>query len=285
MILAAGCARVAPAGVIQSAGPVPTAAPLAIGDDGTPAGAMLAHLLAQAIIVKGREATVVRSGGDWQAALADGSLAALPVYAATVWAGLSPGEAPPAPDALVTEVASLVAPEVDALAWAKVDGGLVWLVTGDTAAKGITGLDRVSKWSRGKVAAVPKLAVSRADGLPGVRAVYGAEFTVGEVEDPLVRAAGLTSGTAAVAAFRRTDFTGASGLVALEDPDHLGVADPLVILLDSALADAEPNVVLAMDAVAEVLTTEALLDLQQRVASGSQVPVVAKNWLVESGLA
>lgn len=281
----AGCARVAPAGARPSPSPTPTAPPLAFGDDGTAAGAMLAHLLARAVPAGGRAASVVQSGEDWQAALGDGTLAALPAYAATLWAGLSDAGEPPTADQVVTDVADLVAPEVSTLAVPKVDGGLVWLVTQKTADAGLTGLDRIGPWSKGKVVAVPNLAVSRGDGVPGLQAVYGASFTVVEVEDPLERAARLTSGAAGVAAFRRAEYTGASGLVALEDPDQFAVADPLVILLHAALADAEPDAVLAFDAVAKALTTDTLIDLQAKVAAGADRAEVAKAWLAEHGLA
>lgn len=285
-LLATGCARVQPAAMSGPPQPTPTAASaLVIGSDGTPAGTMLSETLVQALLASGREASATPVGADWQAALGDGSLAALPAYAGTLWADLSDDDEPPVAGRLVSEAASLVAPEVSMLAASAVDGGLVWLVTRRTAKAGITGLDRLAKWSKGKTAAVPALALSRADGVPGLKAAYGADFDVTEVEDAIARAAQLVDGQVDVAAFRRTEYTAASGLVALSDPDELGTADPVVFLLHAELADAEPEAVLIMESVAELLNTDRLLDLQAKVVRGEPADAVAKAWLRQNGLA
>lgn len=285
-IAVAGCARVQPTLVTESpVAPTQAVGPLRIGSDRTPAGVMLAQLLAEALLAGSRAASVADVGDDWQASLADGSLAATPAYAATIWAQLSSAEDPPAPESMLTEVAGLVAPEVSTLAATGVDGGLVWLVTERTAKAGITSLDRIAGWSKGKVAAIPALAAARADGVPGIRGLYHGAFRLARLEDPAQRAAQLVGGQVALAAFRRTDYTGATHLVALEDPDVLGVADPLVVLLDAAMAEADPEAVLAMHGVTEILTTRMLIDLQARVAAGAVARDVARQWLVVNGLA
>ncbi len=92
---------------------------------------------------------------------------------------------------------------------AGVDGSLMWVVAESTATAGHhdAGSDR-RPGRRGKVAAVPEFAVSRADGLPGLKTVYGASFTVAKTESPRERAAALTTGRAAIAAFRRSEYIG-----------------------------------------------------------------------------
>ncbi len=281
----AGCARVPPAGVSGRATPSSGPAPLAVGSDGTLAGVLLAHLVAQALVTGGREAAVTAAEADWLASLGDGSLAAVPDYAATLWAELSDADEPPAARAVVTDVATLVAPEVSALAAEAVDGSLVWLVTPATAKAGITSLNRLTGWADGKAAAVPDLALSRADGVPGLKAVYGADLVPRTVADPAERAALVAGGTAAIGAFRRTEYTGVAGLVALDDPDQLGAPDPLVLLLHAGLADSEPDAVLALDELARALRTETLLDLQAKVAGGARPAEVARAWLGEAGVA
>jgi len=285
-LLAAGCARVPPPEAsLSPASTAPAAAPLTIGQDATPAGAMLAQLIVGALMAKGRGAAVAAQGKDWQAALGHGDLSALPAYAGTVWASLSKDDEPPAAKDLLGEVAGLLAPDVSALPMPGVDGSLVWRVTADTARDGITSLARLRDWSEGKVAAVPKLAVSRADGVPGLKTVYGARFELLKVDDPVQRASLLTGGTAVIAAFRQTEYTGASGLVDLVDVEKLTVADPGLVLVNTALTDAEPEQVLTVDAVAQALTTDMLLDLQAQVAAGGTVADVATRWLKEQGLA
>lgn len=287
MLLAAGCARVPPPGVSPApASPTtPVAEPLVIGADATPAGALLAQLMVSALAAKGRDAATVTLDADWQAALGHGDLAAVPGFGATLWAALSQkGETPAAADVL-PELAKLVSPEIGVLPAPGVDGGLVWLVTPQTAADGIASLSRIGSWSKGKRAAVPGLALTRGDGVPGLKAVYGARFAVDEVEDPVERGTRLTGGEAALAAFRKTEYTGASGLVALVDPDELATPDPGVLLVNSALADAEPDYVLVMDAVAQAITTDDLLDLQAQVVAGGSVADVSARWLKDNGLA
>lgn len=276
----------APPGVGESAASTSTpAGPLSIGTEDSPAAAMMAQLLVRAVAATGRSARVDAFGDAWQAALGAGELAVQPAYAGTLWASLSErGDPPPAAD-VAGEVAGLVAPEVSLLSAAKVDGTLVWLVTEATANAGITDLAGIAKWSRGKVAAIPGYALSRGDGVPGLKAVYGAGFTVSQVEDARERAASLLSGKVGIAAFRRTDYTGATGLFELADSDTIAEADPAVFLVSSKLVDAEPDQVLAIVAVAEKLTTDALLRLQAQVAAGGIAADVADAWLKEQGLA
>jgi glycine betaine/choline ABC-type transport system substrate-binding protein len=287
-LLAAGCARVPPPGTVPSVPTPPTAPaapPLAVGTDGTPAGDMLAELLAGSLRAKGRQATVQPAGLDWRAALASGDLAAVPGFAGTLWDGLSGKDEPPATGDLLADLAELVSPEVGVFSAPGLDGGLVWLVTTATAGKGITSLSRVASWSRGRRAAIPSLARSRGDGVPGLRTVYRAVFAYDVVEAPPERAARLAGGQAAVAAFRRTEYTGTPGLVALVDPEKLGAADPGVVLVNNSVADAEPDHVLALDAVARAITTDSLLDLQAQVAAGGTPSGVADRWLQEQGIA
>lgn len=284
-IAVAGCARVPPGTAVVTPSATPSAAPtLRIGHGGSPAGELLARLLAEALVADGGSASAVPFGEDWRAPLGHGDLAAVPAFAATLWAGLSKADEPPSPKRLLNEVAALVAPEISVLRMPALDARLVWLVTGATAEAGITSLSRVGSWSPGRTAAVPPFAVSRADGIPGLRAVYGARFSVAQVADPVERALRLTSGAAEIAAFRRTEYTGASGLVELVDTERLAVADPGIVLVNTTLTDTQPERVLAMDAVAQAVTTEHLLVLQARVAAGGDPGDVAREWLDTHGL-
>lgn len=285
-LLAAGCARVPPPGAPGSPVPSsPTTTPLAIGQDGTPAGAMLAQLVLGALAAKGRQAAVADLAKGWQAALSHGDLSLLPAYAGTLWSALSKEDEPPSAKKLLGEVAGLLAPDVSVLPLPDIDGSLVWRVTADTASEGITSLARIRDWSVGRVAVVPKLALSRGDGIPGLRTVYGAQFEVLKVEDPVQRASLLTNGNAAIAVFRQTEYASASGLVDLVDVEKLTMPDPGVVLVNTALTNAEPDHVLAVDAVAQAITTDMLLDLQAQVAAGGTVPEVAGRWLKDQGLA
>lgn len=285
-LLATGCARVQPPALTATPQPsTPTAVPFVIGSDDTPAGAMLAELVVVALAASGRTASTTAVDSDWQAALGDGGLSVVPAYARTVWAELSGDAEPPAADALLSATASLLAPEVSTLAASGVDASLAWMVTSATAADGITSLDHLEKWSKGKTAAVPVAALSRADGVPGLKTAYGTSFTIAKVEDPVSRATQLLDGQVDIAAFRRTEYTRASGLVTLADPDELGAPDPLVFLLNAGLGESDPDAVLIVNSLAQLLNTNRLIGLQSKVMSGQDRSAVATAWLQLNGLA
>lgn len=284
-LLAAGCARVPPPELSGAGAATPAElGPLLIGTEDSPPTALMAQLLVRALAAKGRTARTDVFGDAWQAALGAGESAAKPAYAGTLWASLGTGGDTPAAADLAGEVAALVSPEVSILSAGGVDGSLMWVVTESTSVAGITTLDQISKWSKGRVAAVPEFAVSRADGLPGLRSAYGASFTVARTESPRERAAALTTGRAAIAAFRRSEYCG-TGLYELADTNKIELADPAVILVSSQLVDTEPDQVLAMEALAAKLTTSPLLDFQAKVAGGASAPDILDAWLKAVGLA
>ena len=190
----------------------------------------------------------------------------------------------PAATDLAGDVAALVSPEVSVISVPGVDGSLMWVVAESTALTGISTLDQIAKWSKGKVAVVPELALSRADGLPGLEAAYGASFAVAKTDSPRERAAALTTGRAAIAAFRRSEFSG-TGLYELADSNKIELPDPAVFLVSSKLVDAEPDQVLAMEALAAKLSTGSLLDFQAKLAGGASAVAVLDWWLKAEGLA
>jgi glycine betaine/choline ABC-type transport system substrate-binding protein len=286
-LLATGCARVPPSGVTppSSATPTPTVAPLTLGKDETLAGAVFAQVLASALAASGRRAAVTQTQDGWRAALGHGDLAAVPGYARTLWSVLSAKGEPPAADDLLPDLAALLEPDIGLLRVPGVDASLVWLVTARTAGQGIGSLSRLSGWSRGRRAAIPPIARSRDDGVPALRGVYHAQFTYDDVADPVERAALLTRGDVAAAAFRRTEYTGAASLVALVDTEEVAQPDPGVVLVSQKLSDAEPDRVLLLNDVAQALTTDVLVELQAHVVAGGSVDEVAVGWLKEQGFA
>ncbi len=283
-LLAAGCARVPPPAVAGAGLATPARlGPLLIGTEDSPLTALMAQLLVRVLAARGRPARTELFGDAWQAALGAGESAAKPAFAGTLWASLGSGGETPAAADLAGEVAALVSPEVSVLSAGGVDGSLRWVVAESTATAGLTTLDQISTWSRGKVAAVPEFAVSRADGLPGLKTVYGASFTVAKTEGARERAAALTTGRAAIAVFRRSEYIG-TGLHELTDTNRIELPDPAVILVSSKLVEAEPDQVLAMEALAAKLTTDPLLAFQAKVAGGASASDVLDAWLRSEGL-
>lgn len=286
-LLLAGCAQARPSdpGSATAAGSATASAvPLQVGSDGTAAMSMVAALLSQALSAKGHAAATATAADDWLAALGDGTLDFLPAFAATTWAAMAGADEPPEPDQLLSSLADLVQPQASVLSAGQVDGTLRWYVTEATAASGITSLEQLAAWSKGRKLAAARMAKDRADGIPGLEAVYRTHFTVTVVDDPLRRAAMLADGRVAVAAFRACDYTGAT-LVKLDDPDQVATADQLAVLLDAGLADSDPDAVLVVQALTQALTTAQLVTLQSQVAKGGAADQVAHSWLVAKGLA
>ncbi len=267
-----GCAQVKPGdGAAPSANSTPSA--VQIGVDSTKVGSVIGDLLGGAV---GR-AKAQPLDTDWLSILGGGSLAAAVVYGGTVWAELSPSDDPPAD--LVKELAGLVDPEVKVMNPGKADGSMVWMAA---ASAGIKSMDGIAAWSKGKLAAIPEFANSRADGLPGINTIYGANFTAVVENDPIARAQLVTSGKAGVGVFRATEDLSGAQLVTLSDPDKMIAADPLVLLVNSAFAQNDPDTVLKLNAVITKLTNVDLISLQQQVAHGRTDAVA--NWLRSNGL-
>jgi len=283
-LLAAGCARVTASSVGAGLATPAGSRELVIGTEESPPVSLMAQLLVRTLAAKGLAARIDAFGDAWQAALGAGESAAEPSYAGTLWASLGSGGDPPAAADLVGGVAELLSPEVSVVSAAGVDGSLVWVVAESTASSGITTLDKIAAWSKGKLAAIPEFAVSRADGLPGLKEAYGASFTGARMASPHERAAALTTGRAAIAAFRRSEYTG-TGLFELTDSNRIGLPDPAVILVSSELVDAEPDAVLAMEALAAKLSTGPLLEFQAKLAGGASADAVLDAWLKAEGLA
>lgn len=284
-IAAAGCARVPPPGLASPGGSAAPSVPWVIGNGVGSDLDLLGALIGQALGAGGRNYSTVVVGEEWQASLGHGDVSLLPAFGATRWAELSKEAEPPAAADVVPELAGLLEPDVSVLEVPGVDGSLVWMVTQETAHDGITSLSRIKAWSDGKTAAVPDFVENRDDGIPGLEAVYGAEFDVEVVVEAERREALLLSGEAAIGAFRRTEYLSESGLVELVDVEKLTLADPAVVLLNTALTEAEPDQVLLIDRVVKAVTTDVLINLQAQVAEGGAPSDVALSWLKEQGLA
>lgn len=277
-ILLAGCAKAQPSVESPSgeSSPTSTEPVVAVGAEQSASGAMIAGLL---IATLNLPAVAPAAGNDWLAGLGKGELDALAAYAGTTWSSVSDDDEPT--DDLMSELASVLAPEVSVLAPGKTDGGLVWMAA---ASSGMKSLETLPAWSKGKAAAVPGMALLRSDGLTAVNTIYRTGFTAITENDPLVRAQMVASGRAGIGAFRRTDYLGGAALVELADPDKVGTADPLTLLVNTTFAENSPDQVLALNAVVQALDNAELNAMQRRVAEGSQVAEVAKQWLVSKGL-
>jgi hypothetical protein len=245
----------------------------------TATGALLGALLVGAAAKLGTPATARPLASGVATALQNGTVVAAPVWASTLWAELSDDEE--LPEDVLGELAGLLEPSVSVLSPGLVDGGLVWMAA---ASSGQKSLEDLAEWSKGKAAAVPAMAIERSDGLGALNAIYRTNFHALTLDDPVARAAAVSSGQAAVGVFRRTEYLGGAALVELIDPDQMCTADQLVLLASAAFAEASPKQVLAMNTVVQTLGTDQVVALAGQVAQGVAVADVAHSWLASHQL-
>lgn len=126
---------------------------------------------------------------------------------------------------------------------------------------------------------------TRSDGVPGLKAKYGVSFGTFKTLDsggPLT-VAGLKNGQVDAADLFTTDPSiEANKFVVLEDPQNLYNAQNVLPLINAK--KATPTVTAALDAVSAKLTTENLLDLNSKVAAGTDPAAVAQTWLKSQNL-
>lgn len=287
VLASAGCARVAPSAV-GAASATPTAAPLLVGSDGSVVSDALATLCVGALVSSGVPATTTVVGvADVVPSVESGAVSVFPVFAATTLSGLSTGDEPVAPDEVVANLATLLDPGIAVIRPSRVDGHLVYAVSQKTARAGITSLSDLSDLSAPAAVATlvgPTWLDDAPDGTPGLKAVYQATFaSVQAVADPAERTRMLTSGEALVAAYRAPELADNPALSRLADPELLILPDPQVVLVTSSVAGDE-DVVLALDAFQEALTTEGLAGVVAQIIGGSSPTAAAGAWLRAAGL-
>jgi hypothetical protein len=274
-LVLAGCARVQPDdGAQQTASPTPSG-PI-VGVDTTAVGTVIGALLTGSLNLA---ATTQPLGADWTTPLGKGAWSAAVVYSATPWSELSDSE--DTPSEVLSELAGLVAPDISVLNPGVSDGALVWMVP---TTAGVTSLDGLAAWSAGKVAVVPAFALERADGLPGLNAIYQTTFTSVTEDDPIARARAVASGQAAIGAFRRTEYFGDASLLELADPEKMSGPDVVTLLVNSTFANDHADLADQFMKVIQSLTTADLVALQKQVVAGSQLADVAHAWLVAEGV-
>ena len=272
-----GCGLVSPVETDDPVEPLPT---IEIGSDGSPASELIAAL--QVAALQAGNEPAVGAGvapGTEILALADNSPMAMPLFAGTQLEELSDDPLPMDAASTIADLATAVAPDVSLLKNSKLDGGLVWATTPET---GLTSLTELADLPAGAAVVAPGFAMRSA--VPTLRAAYGADPEVEEMDDPSERVAALTGGDAVVALFRRTESVELDGLVQLEDPVGVLTPDPLVVAVSAEFADQRPDAVLVLDAVHAALHQEAWAELVAAASADGLEPAIA-GWLQTRRLA
>jgi osmoprotectant transport system substrate-binding protein len=126
----------------------------------------------------------------------------------------------------------------------------------------------------------------RVDGIPGLAKSYNVTFQSFKALDaggPLTINALKNGQIDAGDIFTTDPSIDANGFVVLEDPKNLYAAQNVLPLINKT--KATPGVTKALKAVSDVITTDDLISLNEKVITDKQDPAaVAKEWLTSKGL-
>jgi len=124
---------------------------------------------------------------------------------------------------------------------------------------------------------------TRPDGVPGLETKYGVVFgefrgadisaVIDDLKNNQIDAADLYTTDPAIKA---------NNFVTLEDPENLSAAQNVLPLIKAD--KSTPAIEEALNAVSAKLTTDVLIDLNTKVAAGTDSATVAKDWLTSQGL-
>jgi hypothetical protein len=201
-------------------------------------------------------------------------------FATTLLQDLRSGQELPAPNELLQELATAIQDSAALLGTSPLDGKIVWVVNPDSTLKSLADLQQWSAKATKQVA-VPTFVGPRSDGIPSLTVVYAASVEAKYIDDPLARREALTRKDVEIAAFRACDFSELEGLRVLEDPTGITLDDPMVIMLNRALPDSQPQAVLAFTDAWKAITPENFASLETQIATGTPPDTAAKQWLAE----
>lgn len=220
------------------------------------------------------------------AALQDGSIDLVPDYAGALLKYLDPQSTASTTEEVVAGLEGQLPASLVMLKASEAQNKDILAVTQETAAQ--YGLKTISdlKPVAGELAlGGPPEWKTRVNGVVGLRDVYGLEFKEFVSLDaggPLTMTA-LTSGQVQVADVFSTDpALTANNLVALEDDQALFAAENVVPVIRADKVSGQITEVL--DGVSAALTTEALIEMNSRAATGEALTNIATDWLSQAGL-
>lgn len=264
-----------------------------IGSANFPESELLAEMYAQALEADGVTVTRRFNIGAreiYLRALDDGSIDLLPEYNGALLVNLSEGGAPEGvstPEEVYDALQEVLPEGIETLPQSAAEDKDTLAVTADTAQQyGLTSIADLAPVAGELVLGAGPEFAERYQGVVGIEEVYGvrfAEFRPLDPGGPLTLGA-LVDGSIDVANLFSTDSSfETEGLVALEDPENLFLAENIVPVIRSSKNDE--TVTAALNGVSEALTTENLTENLALVQVEKQdVATVAEAFLTENDL-
>ena len=262
---------------------------ITIGSANFSESVLIADIYGNALKAKGVTVTQKPKIGSREVyipALKDGSIDLIPEYSGTLLAYVDPKSTAASSDDIYKALPAALGPDLKVLDQSQAQDKDSIAVTAATASKynlkTIADLkDHAGDMTLG---AAPEFK-TRADGVPGLKSTYDVVFGTFKTLDaggPLT-VAGLKNGQVDAADVFTTDPSiQANKFVVLGDPKNLYTAQNVLPLI--AAKKVTPTITSALNAVSAKLTTDTLVDLNSKVASGTDPDKVAQEWLTAQGL-
>jgi osmoprotectant transport system substrate-binding protein len=263
---------------------------IAVGSANFPESALLAEIYAGALKAKGVQVTTKLNIGSREAylgGLQDGSIDLVPEYTGNLLQYYDKKATAKTADEVFAALPAALPDKLIVLDKAAAEDKDAVAVTKETADKyNLKSIADLKPVMGDIVLGGPPEWRTRANGLPGLKSVYGLTFksfrpldvagplTVQALKNGQVQAANLFTTQSAIAA---------NNFVVLEDPNNLFLPQNVVPLINKA--KATDNVKAALNGVSAKLDTATLADLVKQVEVDKKEPAtVADSWLSEAGL-
>lgn len=248
---------------------------------------LLANIYAEALSDAGFSATVKPNIGSREVvipALKDGSIDLVPEYSGALLSYLDPKSQVFSSEDVTAALQQALPKDLAMLTASPAEDKDTLVVTKETAKKhGLSAIGDLKSIASGMVLGGPPENKDRRAGVTGLKELYGLDFKEFKAVDlggPLT-IAGLKNGDLDVAfMFTTQSAISENGFVALEDPEHMALAENIVPVLRSDRED--PKLVKALDTVSAALTTEKLIEMNAKIEIEKQDPQKVARAFVDS---
>jgi len=272
---------------VGSAAPTDT---IVVGSANFQENVVLADIYAEALKAKGVKVTTKLNIGSRETyipALKDGSIDLIPEYSGVLLQYFDKKATAVSSDEVYSALQKATTAPLTVLTQSPAEDKDAIVVTKDTAGKyNLKSIADLAAVANKLTLGAPPEFQTRADGIPGLQKTYGVTFKSFKKLDaggPLTQNALKNGQIDAGDVFTTDPLIAKNQWVALADPKNLYTAQNVVPLINSK--KASDTVKSALDAVSAKLTTDDLVQLNEKVALNKQNPVtVAKAWLSTAGL-
>lgn len=248
---------------------------------------LLANIYAAALSDAGFTATVKPNIGSREVvipALKDGSIDLVPEYSGALLSYLEPKSQVFSSEDVTAALKKALPKDLAMLTASPAEDKDTLVVTKATAdTHGLTAIGDLKPVASGMVLGGPPENKDRRAGVTGLKELYGLGFTEFKAVDlggPLT-VAGLKNGDLDVAfMFTTQSAIAENGFVALEDPEHMALAENIVPVLRADRTD--PKIEKALNRISAALTTEKLIEMNAKIEIEKQDPQKVARAFVDS---